>query len=36
MDFSESKFEEFQKSLFEAGITLREVERIPASKNSAG
>ena len=36
MSFTELQFEEFQKSLFEAGITLREVERIPASKNSAG
>jgi len=32
MNFTEVKFEKFQKSLFDAGITLREVERIPASK----
>jgi len=35
MNFTEAKFEDFQKSLFEVGITLREVERIPTSKNSA-
>jgi hypothetical protein len=33
MNFTDVKFEKFQKSLFDAGITLREVERIPASKN---
>ena len=35
MSFTEVQFEVFQKSLFDAGITLREIERIPGSKKNS-